>query len=456
MLSFNRHYKELIDSEKTYLDHFLNYLNDKDINELLAVYDAKDFKQKDDEVSQEQLRNIYTSLKALRSQETHLSAAFNEPNPELWATILKKPETLYNCYIDYITVSHSIKIPSQIDKKFREIQETKKSEKYPEVGILRSILVSPAQRMPRCVLLGNDIIKETTKKLKEKEYENNEALIEFNNNMLLFVNTVIELNKDINSTIRCLDQKKAREKISGLKINKKKNLTVVTDNIFDLQILPSDEVRCFVNQLDFSTATLKEKLALEELLKQDANKELIPILKHKIAEDKIISVLNKNIDKRNTRKKKQNDDKNKLMVFLMQTLQNQRAKGLEFDMLQVYMDAYHSFAEKGCDCETFITIIANTVLEPINKIMIEENLDAITVEQLKESLDQVTDIEEEEDAEEDDDEQIIFREDDALASPYSERKFTPDYNRRRAVAAAPLKDQSLAPTQVGKRQSKGV
>ncbi len=156
-------YKELLTSEINYINHFLFYLNDEDIQLLLRVYDSRSFRLKNNEMTQDQLRLIYNALKELREQQKDFVKTLYDPSPQHWLQCLFDLNVYYQ---QYFILSLNMVVPRKVELKFGEIQ-TKMKEHYPQLGTLSAVLIAPVQRLPRYLLLGREILKTVEKQQEE-------------------------------------------------------------------------------------------------------------------------------------------------------------------------------------------------------------------------------------------------------------------------------------------------
>jgi len=195
-------YKELLTSEISYLNHFLFYLNDEDIESLLRVYEHKKFRLQGNEMTQEQLRSIYNCLKDLRERQKDFMRRLYEPEPQRWLQSLLDLQAYYQ---PYIKMSLGMVVPAKVNLKFKEIQAVKIKEHHPQLGTLTAVLITPIQRLPRYVLLATEIIKALEKK-EEKGQPGNEALTHFRAAMILFLNGANALTRQINTMMEPEEQ----------------------------------------------------------------------------------------------------------------------------------------------------------------------------------------------------------------------------------------------------------
>jgi hypothetical protein len=148
-------YQELINSELKYLDHFLYYLNDQDMQELLAIYDHKHFKLAANETTKEKFEAIYQSLKNLRTAQRELLVSFYH-DPKAWSKALNQ---LCPFYVDYIKLIHCAIFPAKVETAFKSMQNNKTQSGLIAQNRLAAIILAPMQRMPRYTLLAKEILK---------------------------------------------------------------------------------------------------------------------------------------------------------------------------------------------------------------------------------------------------------------------------------------------------------
>ncbi|MGD9591635.1 MAG: RhoGEF domain-containing protein [Candidatus Berkiella sp.] len=189
-------YKELINSEINYINHFLNYLDDNDIENLLKVYDDKKFKMKQKELSKDSLRYLYNALKGIYKKQGEVLLALYQADPNLW---FKAINNLYDVYVHYISTRQGLQIPAKLEEKFKEIQAQKLELGHPEVGSLDAVFVAPIQRLPRYALLGRELYKIAALKLQEAP---SEALITFKTALETFNESVLALTQRVNQSLQ--------------------------------------------------------------------------------------------------------------------------------------------------------------------------------------------------------------------------------------------------------------
>jgi hypothetical protein len=173
-------YKELLTSEISYQNHFLNFLKDDDINSLLAVNDPQ----------QTDLSEIYRCLKALREQQREIIEELYRPHPEKWLQALKK---VVPCYERYLNLTVGLIVSAKMDVAFKAIQEAKVAEHHPQLGGLSAVLIAPVQRFPRYYLLGRELLKALDKKT-----ESDEKLEQFKQAIGRFVEGIRHINEQMN------------------------------------------------------------------------------------------------------------------------------------------------------------------------------------------------------------------------------------------------------------------
>ncbi len=189
------YYKELITSEINYINNFLNYLNEEDIETLLSVYTSKKYKHSENDMSKDSFRYLYNSLNQIQKMQMDVLSALYQGDPLLWQTAICK---LSDSYIHYISIRQGLMFPKLLEEKFKQIQIGKIAQGFPEIGSLDSIFISPIQRLPRYALLGRELSKDTEKKLQNKS---SEALITFGEKLAAFNLAMSELNQKINHAI---------------------------------------------------------------------------------------------------------------------------------------------------------------------------------------------------------------------------------------------------------------
>lgn len=183
-------YKELLTSEMVYVSHFLEYLNDDDISELLKVYEQRYFRLKEGEMSQDELRILYNSLKELREHQKDYIESLYQPNPQQWLQALYLLQVYYQ---HYISLSHKIVVPAKVDLKFKELQAAKMQECFPQLNRLGDVLIAPVQRLPRYGLLGKEILK---------ALESHTGLLAFKQGVIDFINGVKQINQQMNDALQ--------------------------------------------------------------------------------------------------------------------------------------------------------------------------------------------------------------------------------------------------------------
>ncbi len=198
LLSGDSHcYKEFINSEINYINHFLNYLNDFDVEMLLSVYSSKKYKPKENDMSKDSFRYLYNGLKNIKKKQLDVLSALYQGDPLMWQTEIEK---LFDSYAHYISIRQGLNIPFLLEQKFKELEVGKLAKGLSGGGSLDSILISPIQRLPRYALLGRDLLKEYDEKLKNNA---NEALAKFCAKLAVFNSAMNALNQKINQAIAC-------------------------------------------------------------------------------------------------------------------------------------------------------------------------------------------------------------------------------------------------------------
>ncbi len=270
-LANNPCYNELVNSEKNYLNNFLFYLNEEDINELLLEFDNQHNKIISADANQEKLRIIYNHLKHLRIAQRSVLSAFEEKNPDLW---LKSLNELYQYYEDYFSTSHHFSVPKEIDNKFKEIQNRKNLQGLPSPGSLGAILIAPIQRFPRYMLLAKELLKH----IKDED----ESAILLKEKLTYFIQGLILLNQRLNQHMLMLDQEIVRKKFLHLESESHPPVHPLLALSEDLCLLESEELIRRLNNFNFSQSTNKEVAAI----RQAKENKFTLLLSKKVQQDK--------------------------------------------------------------------------------------------------------------------------------------------------------------------------
>ncbi len=361
-------YQELIVSEINYVKNFLFYLNDIEINSLIFTYDKKGFLSVEGETSQESLRHIYNSLKRLRKGQLEFLAALYKGDPQLWQNALR---VLYEHYINYITLTHRVLIPRQIDEELKKMQPHKVKQGYQQVASLSAILIAPVQRIPRYILLGKELQKCIHKK--------NGIMIDFDKKLTAFINTATDLSQKINQETLQLDQIYVRQKLKRLSINHRSHFSLALELLGDLQVLNQDAAKNVMDKFDFSACVLQDYESIKQALAVQANIKFAPLLQNKITEDKILHCIKKMIEYEQRKGKSADAFKQNILIYLSQSLYNQRALGIPFNLIQALLETYKMLITKGGSLEHFIEFISNGLLGNINLIFNENHIPNLTV-----------------------------------------------------------------------------
>ncbi|MBS0285822.1 MAG: hypothetical protein JSR17_00480 [Proteobacteria bacterium] len=369
------HYRELIQSELTYINHFLNYLNKDDINQLVTEYDVQKITPKENEINQEQMRLIFNSIKRiLRAQKNVLNNLY-QSDPALWQQDI---EALHEDYLQFMTLSHGLRIPSFIEEKFKIIQAEKIAQGLPQLGSLEAILIAPVQRLPRYGLLIKDFIKEIDKKLKD-EHEDHPISV-FSSKLLAFNQAIIQLNKKINEALLVLDQQMAREKLKKVTSRKRRSTRALLSLLGDINVLENEELKDAVRDFDFSDGSKTDKVAIEKALECETNKKLTPLLMNKIMEDKLIKLL-KDLNRKKSRSLRSTSQLASPLFFLSQQVENQRTQG-RIELKKALVASFLEYTSKGGKANDYIRVMNNELLTPLNKILIQANRQKMTQDDL--------------------------------------------------------------------------
>lgn len=183
-------YKELLTSEMSYVSHFLDYLNDDDISELLKVYEQRYFRLKNGEMTQSQLRLLYNSFKELRDHQRDYIEILYKPEPQKWLQALND---LQIYYLRYLNLSDKMVVPLKVDLKFKQMQNEKMQAHFPQLNGLADVLIAPVQRLPRYALLGKEILK---------ALESRDGLLAFKQGVIDFIKGVRQINQQMNDTLQ--------------------------------------------------------------------------------------------------------------------------------------------------------------------------------------------------------------------------------------------------------------
>jgi hypothetical protein len=186
-------YKELLTSEISYINYFLFYLNDEDVQVLLSVYETRLFRLQNNEMTQDQLRLVYIALKELREQQLDFMKRLYDPSPQQWLQCLFDLNIYYQ---QYFKLSLNMVLPKKVDLKFREIQAAKMKEHYPQLGTLSAVLIAPIQRLPRYLLLGREILKAI---VKQEETQVTDKLLAFKQALIVYMKGISFLTQEIDT-----------------------------------------------------------------------------------------------------------------------------------------------------------------------------------------------------------------------------------------------------------------
>lgn len=393
-------YRELILSEIHYLNHFLYVLNDTKINEILSVYDHKNFQSSPKETSQEEIRHIYNSLKILRNSQKELLMALYNPDPQQWKALL---DNLKNLYAQYFGLCHHLFIPFQVDNKFKELEEENAQKGLPKAGSLSAVLIAPIQRFPRYILLGTSIVKHIEHEaVRASELEN------FRLAMLDFIATVNDLTLFLNTTILNLEKDTARKIVAQTNFDADNQLSVGIHLLDKLQALELEEIKTIFNKLDFSHTTKRQvnQLEAEHIY---GNKKIVYFIEDKIVSDKIISATKALAEKYSKHEK--DAAKKQIYLRIVECLYLQRSIESRCNIIQAISATYHKYYLPYFNTNAFLEFFSIELLQKINAIYNEFDYPPISIELLaivieSEALNNNTTIfsEENEDQEDDDDE----------------------------------------------------
>lgn len=371
------HYRELIQSEINYINHFLTYLNKADIDQLVAEYDNQKTDPHKDELDQGQLRRLFNSLKRITQQQKKVLNALYRPDPVQWQQTM---DALYEHYLEFVTLSHKLRIPAFIEEKFKEIQSEKISQGLPQLGSLEAIFIAPVQRLPRYALLSKDFVKDIMEKLKKVE-DKDHPVHAFTQSLLVFNLAMVQINKSMNEALLKMDQNFAREKLKKVGARSKKSVRTLLSLLGDIHVLDSDELKVTVKEFDFSASTVRDKAAIDQALEVDANKKLTPFLANKIFEDKLIKLLKSTIY-RNTKGSHSTAEQIKPVAMLLQQVERQRTLNEQIDLKKALVRSYIKFTSVGGQANKYIDIIDNLLLGPLSRILAQNNQAVITRESL--------------------------------------------------------------------------
>lgn len=356
-------YQELITSELNYLNHYLNYLNDEDMNHLLAIYDHPRFVADVQGVSQEKLGLIFHKLKTIRLVQIQLLKALYQPQPMLWQ---KTIEDLFGHYIEYAVLIHHLHIPSVLNEALEQMQAQKVSEGLPAINNLLGILLTPIQRLPRYGLLAKEIRKAMDSNHRVRTGNG----IDFYRGIIAFERFIEDKNNELNQHIRAYEQNQIRADVSNLKLHNGK----VTQNLESLammsQVFSFEEFKQLLARFDLSRVPRSKLFALFETMNEHDRKIYCDFLWDKKIRDEIMNHLKHIIVKYK---------QSMLGVFVLQSLNNPGSDIYE-DVQSALRNACYFFLKEATDDSH--QLVLKKIVKLINCIFHKNKLAPISYEEI--------------------------------------------------------------------------